>query len=164
MGFVYDRYVLTEDVETLAASDIEADIPLRLLSAMAIDKNDEEALSPYMIKGELDNALDLDSLIDVRGAISCDKFIGNSRGFDAHINLDSVAVVFFSVLADDGFTAYIDGIPTEIYEANLGFSSVIVPAGSHDIVFRYFPPGFKLGLIISIICMTIIALMYCKRL
>lgn len=151
MGFAYDRYVLSEDVEAIADSDKEADIPLILLSALAIDKDDEEELSPYMRKSGLDGNLSLDSLVAVRGAISCDSFIGHSRGFDAHISLDSASVVFFSVLADDGFSAYIDGEPTKIYETNLGFSSVIVPAGSHDVSYRYFPPGFKYGLILTLI-------------
>ena len=164
MGFAYDRYVLSEDVEAIADHDKEVDIPMMLLSALAIDKDDEVTLSPYMRNDELEGSLSLDSLIAVRSAISCDKFTGHCRGFNAHIDLDSASVIFFSVLADDGFTAYIDGIPTKIYKTNLGFSSVIVPAGSHDILFRYFPPGLKLGLIISVTCMSIIAFMYYERL
>lgn len=163
MGFVYDKYVIAEDVEAIADGDKEADIPMMLLSALAINRDDEKALSPYMKKGKLDCTLTLDSLVAVRSSISCDCFTGHSRGFDAHIALDSIGVVFFSVLADPGFSAYIDGEPTKIYETNLGFSSVIVPPGSHNITFRYFTPGLKYGLILTIIGLIAISWMFCIR-
>lgn len=164
MGFTYDRYILSDSVESLAQNDSETDIPKALLSLLSIDKEDESELSLYMRKGSIDDNLCLDSLVAVRRTVTCDSFTGHNRGFDAHIALDSAAVVFFSVLADDGFNAYIDNQPTKIYDTNLGFSSVIVPAGNHYITFRYFPPGLKLGMMISVIGLSITVLMFRKRL
>lgn len=164
MGFAYDRYVLTDSIEDIALNDRTTDVPNALLSALAIKASDEGELAQFLKRGDIDGCGDLDSLVSARKREVCDRFTGNTRGFDAHINLDSARVVFFSVLADDGFTAYIDGAPTKIYETNLGFSSVIVPAGSHDITFRYFPPGLKLGLLISAIGWLITATMFFKRL
>lgn len=163
MGFAYDHYVTSEDVEVMAASDDIIDIPKIALSALIIDKGDEKELSPYLKRGIINENARLDSLVMSRRAVTCDCFTGHVRGFDAHISLDSAAVVFFSVVADDGFTAFIDGAPTKIYETNLGFSSVIVPAGSHDISFRYFPPGLIPGLIVSALGLLIAVIMYFIR-
>lgn len=164
MGFAYDKYILDDEIEDIAKRDSDVDIPKVLLSILAIDKKDEKDLSVHLKKGSIDNNVSLDSLVAARRTIACDRFDGHTRGFDAHIELDSAMVVFFSVLADDGFKAFIDDKPTKIYETNLGFSSVIVPSGSHDISFRYFTPGLRLGMILSILGLTVSALMSLKGL
>ncbi len=163
IGFAYDSYILSDSIEYAAKNDSSLDIPMVLLSALAIDREDEADLSLYLKKGRIDRDLSLDSLVVTRRAVTCDHFKGNTKGFYAHIESDSTSVVFFSVLADEGFTAYVDGNPTKIYETNLGFSSVIVPAGSHEINFRYFPPGLKLGIILSAIGWLITAILFFKH-
>ncbi len=160
MGFSYDRYVLTDDIEDMITDDNDADIPRILLSALSIDKEDVGELSNFLLPGIVAGDLQLDSLVEHRRSIACDSFRGHSRGFDAHIDLDSTRVVFFSVVADNGFKAYVDGKETKIYRTNLGFSSVVVPAGSHDITFRYLPPGLKTGAVISAIGLLILILLY----
>ena len=164
MGFCYDKYIFSDEVEDIAKRDTSVDIPKILLSVLAIDRADEKGLMPYLKKGDIDTNLSLDSLVSARSAETCDNFIGHARGFDAHIDLDTTGIVFFSVLADPGFRAYIDGVPTKIYETNLGFSSVIVPAGSHDITFRYFTPGLKLGMLISLIGFVTMGFLFYKKL
>lgn len=163
MGFAYDTYLLTDSVEALALCDRDRDIPLLLLSSLAIDKADEAELSAYLRKGDMHTPLSLDSLTSRRRAVACDTFRGHTSGFDAHIRLDSAGVVFFSVPADRGFTAIIDGEPAKIHEANLGLSAVVVPAGSHEIKFRYFTPGLKAGLILSAIALAALTLMFFKE-
>lgn len=164
MGFTYDSYVLSDSIESLAMHNEGIDIPMILLSALAIDKADEKELSPYLKKSRIYGNVRLDSLVAARKALTCNSFKGHSQGFNAHIQLDSASVVFFSVLADNGFKAYIDGKPTKIYDTNLGFSSIIVPEGSHDITFKYFPPGLLYGLIISMFGWIIMLSMYYKSL
>lgn len=164
MGFTYDKYVLADEVMAIADKNTNVDIPKILLSALAVVKEDEKELMPYLKRGTIDPTWSLDSLVAARRAITCDKFEGNTQGFDAHITLDTARVVFFSVVADDGFKAYIDGEPTKIYETNLGFSSVVVPSGSHDITFRFLPPGLTAGAIISLISIFAATLMFAKGL
>ncbi|MDE6691772.1 MAG: YfhO family protein, partial [Muribaculaceae bacterium] len=163
MGFTYDRYVTSDAVKAAMQKDDGFDTPLHLLSALMIDRTDEKALSPYLRPGSIDVDVSLDSVVNARRAITCDRFRGHTKGLDAHIDLDTTRVVFFSVLADDGFKAYIDGKQTKIYETNFGFSSLVVPAGSHDITFRYFPPGLKLGMLVSVIGFSLLCYMFIKQ-
>ncbi len=44
-----------------------------------------------------------------------------------------------------GWDAYIDGEKTEIYRTNSILRSVVVPAGSHTVEFRFDPPMYSLG-------------------
>ncbi|MEO8169197.1 MAG: YfhO family protein, partial [bacterium] len=44
-----------------------------------------------------------------------------------------------------GWEAYIDGAETEIYKTNYILRSVIVPAGSHEVVFKFEPKLYALG-------------------
>lgn len=164
MGFAYDQYVLADSIERLTGHDNTLDIPKVLLSSLSIDRNDEEELRPFLRRGMINPSANLDSLVAARRSAVCDSFSGHSRGFDAHISLDSAMVVFFSVVADNGFKAYIDGRPTKIYETNLGFSSVVVPAGSHHISFRFFPEGLLSGLVLSVIGFLILTAMFFKKL
>lgn len=56
------------------------------------------------------------------------------------------------ILADqyeEGWKAKIDGKETPISPANLIFRAIKIPAGSHEVVFRYRPKSFDIGLKIS---------------
>ena len=50
-----------------------------------------------------------------------------------------------------GWEAKIDGLKTKIYRADYAFRTVPVPAGNHQVSFKYKPLSFKLGLIISVL-------------
>ena len=49
----------------------------------------------------------------------------------------------------DGWTAYVDGEETKLYQANTAFMAVELPAGSHTVEIRYWMPGLTAGLIMS---------------
>lgn len=58
----------------------------------------------------------------------------------------------YLVLTDnyyDGWTATIDGQPTEVLRANHTFRAVAVPAGEHTLVFRFEPRSLTIGFAIS---------------
>ena len=59
-----------------------------------------------------------------------------------------------------GWTATIDGRPTEINRINYIFQSIIVPEGSHQIEFKYLPKSFYNGLKLSAITIVLTALIY----
>ena len=49
----------------------------------------------------------------------------------------------------DGWTAYVDGEETKLYQANTAFMAVELTAGSHTVELRYWMPGLTVGLIMS---------------
>ena len=60
---------------------------------------------------------------------------------------DCVACI--SIPHTEEWTIRIDGAPVETFRANYGFYGFVVPQGSHEIVAKYTPKGFGLGLCIS---------------
>ncbi|MDE6311794.1 MAG: YfhO family protein [Muribaculaceae bacterium] len=111
-----------------------------------------------MKSGQIDVSVKLDSLSNQRKNKTVSNFMGTSEGFTCNSDFSNPEVVFFSVVADPGFSAYIDGKPTKIYEVNLGLSAIIVPEGKHDIKFSYLPQGLKVGGFISLISLLILML------
>ena len=60
-----------------------------------------------------------------------------------------------------GWKAFIDGMETKIYRANLAFRAIRVQHGRHEIVFKYVPVSFYAGLLFTIF--GIIFLLYLIR-
>ena len=64
----------------------------------------------------------------------------------------------FLVLSDTyypGWNAYIDGVKTPVYRTNYTFRGVVVPAGKHEVAFRYQPDSLQWGIRISILAFLI---------
>lgn len=60
----------------------------------------------------------------------------------------------FLVLADnylDGWTAFIDGKETKVYQTNYLFKGIVVPAGKHNVTFKYEPKYFKTSIMVSVL-------------
>lgn len=49
-----------------------------------------------------------------------------------------------------GWEAYVDGVRSEILRANYAFRAVRVPAGNHEVVFRFRPRSFMIGVFLTL--------------
>ena len=78
-------------------------------------------------------------------------------------NSDHDGILILTDVFYPGWTATIDGNPTEIFKANGLVRSVFVPAGEHFIEFEYLPYFFTLGLIVSLITLTVLLFVYMIR-
>lgn len=156
MGFTYDHYVTESHVERLLHHTPCPDVPLLLLSAMAVPDTATSRFRAYLAPLDTTQALSLDSLAAQRRSVSSRHFNGTTRGFTADINLPRDNYVFFSVPADGGFTAYIDGQKASIEKVNLGMAAVLVPRGAHHIRFSFIPRGFRTGAAISLTALLLL--------
>ena len=89
---------------------------------------------------------------------SCSEFSTSTNGFTARIKTDRKSLVFFSVPFDKGFTAYVNGVKTDIEKVDNGFMAVVVPEGESDIKFSYVTYGLETGIKISAAAFLIILL------
>lgn len=58
-------------------------------------------------------------------------------------------LVLSEVYYPAGWKAFVDGTETEIYRTNYILRSVVVPAGSHEVLFTFDPPMYRLGWLMS---------------
>ena len=89
-----------------------------------------------------------------RAAKSCSEFAYTNTGFKAVYDNsgDRENLLFFSVPYSSGFSAFVNGVATEVEEVNTGFMAIKIPADTKcEIVFDYETPGFATGVKISIL-------------
>ena len=86
-----------------------------------------------------------------RKATACTSFVTDARGFTAKTGSDHQAnLVFFSIPYEKGWSITVDGQKAELIKANIGFMSVFVPGGAHEIRFHYMTPGLELGALVTL--------------
>ncbi|WP_026653230.1 YfhO family protein [Butyrivibrio proteoclasticus] len=67
------------------------------------------------------------------------------------ITLKDRGVVCLTIPYSKGWTAYVDGVKTDIYKANTMWMALKLDEGSHQITLKYHTPGLTLGLILTIL-------------
>lgn len=92
------------------------------------------------------------------------NFTEINNGAKASVDLDTPQTVFTTIPYDLGWTAYVDGKKVDIKAFKDAFVTFDVKSGKHEIVLKFVPAGFKLGVIISLSCLALfIAYMYYLR-
>ncbi len=69
-------------------------------------------------------------------------------------NADGDAFLFLSDTYFNGWKVYVDGNEEKIYRANYAFRAVFLPKGAHEVIYRYEPLSFKVGLWISLLSIS----------
>ncbi|MCI5947250.1 MAG: YfhO family protein [Oscillospiraceae bacterium] len=167
MGFCYDYCISRERFDALD-DDVKNGI---MLKAMVV--NDTSTVSGYL--EELPEE-EIYALSDEQLSGECAKrrenyaesFTSDTSGFSAAITLETPELVFFSIPYSENFTAYIDGEKTDFYNANIGFTAVPVPSGSHSIRFEYHSKARDIGTAFSAVgigglAVYTAAMMFCKK-
>jgi uncharacterized membrane protein YfhO len=150
MGFCYDTYIKRSEYDAFYSG--LADPVKPMLVHLVVEDEDVDAFRTVMKHGGVVNTdtIGFEPIVSKLRKHTATSFAGNTHGFVATAELDSARVMFFSVSPDPGFRATIDGEPTRIYRANLGFSAIMVPAGKHEIQFEFLPIGLKSGCVGSL--------------
>lgn len=89
---------------------------------------------------------------------SAKYFKTDNSGFTARVEREKETLVFFSVPYDEGWSATVNGVATEIEKVNIGFMAVKVPKGNSEIRFNYTTPGLKEGIKLTTIGAVVLLL------
>ncbi len=88
--------------------------------------------------------------------IVIESYKPNKIIFKAKSNTNKL--LFLSDTYYPGWHAYIDGAETKIIRADFSFRSIVVPKGTHKIIFEYMPLSFYLGIKTTIISLVALIL------
>jgi hypothetical protein len=72
------------------------------------------------------------------------------ESFSVAASAPTPGLLVLSEIWDPGWHATVDGVPTDILRANGIFMAVPLEPGDHEVVFRYLPPHFWLGVAITV--------------
>lgn len=156
IGFCYEYCIPRERFDNLD-TDIKKQI---MLKAMVVENTDD--ISEYLAEIPEDeiylmNDEQLSAECEKRRKNYADSFSSDGNGFTAEITLEKDEVVFFSTAYNDSFTAYVDGEPADIINANIGFMAVTVPSGNHTVRFEYHSEARDVGQALSVIGISSLA-------
>ena len=149
MGFCYDNAITRSDYDSLT-SNSKANI---LLAAMVVDDDRIDYFSRFMNTAPFYTLSYTDVSqrrnVEARRLTASKSWEFGKNSFTSVIELERENYVFYSIPYDAGWTAYVDGVETEIERVNIGFMAVLVGEGEHTVEFRYVSPGFFTGLKVS---------------
>ncbi len=159
MGFAMDKYI--KDSTWQNTNSLHKDRLLLkgvLLSENQIKKY-ETILSPVSIENS-SKLTDNQMISDVKTLKTkeCTNFKYNSYGFTANISLDNDNLVLFTVPYESGWTATVNGNPTDVENVDSGMMAVKCNKGDNNIVFKYKTPGLTESIFITIIGAIIYAI------
>lgn len=156
MGFSYDTYITEEQLGKIS----EKKKSNALMHSVLLTEEQAEKYSDILENAEIsDSMLTKKTYLsdcEKRRNSSCSEFSTSTNGFTARIKTDRKSLVFFSVPFDKGFTAYVNGVKTDIEKVDNGFMAVVVPEGESDIKFSYVTYGLETGIKISAAAFLII--------
>ncbi len=116
--------------------------------------------SPGLVIVETDQPLRLAA--QARGLVAVHYPTGST--VELRTSSDTGGLVVLRDSYADGWSATVDGVPTEIYAVNIVSRGVVVPPGAHRVVMSYTPPGFLPGLAMSAVVLAgMVALAGVKR-
>lgn len=69
---------------------------------------------------------------------------------EGNISLDEDKILFFSIPYDKGWSAYVDGEEADLELCNIGFMSLFLTEGRHNIVLKYVPQGLEKGMLLTV--------------
>ena len=148
IGFAVDHYIVKQNLLKLPKEKrAVAMMNAAVVDSGSVDKIDSAA-SKLDVKDIDYNKVDknIDRTVEKR----VKNFKRDNTGFSCSTDYKKGKLVWFSVPYDKGWNATLDGKKLEIIKS-AGMMAVKVPKGEHDLVFKYHTPGFKLGIIVSII-------------
>lgn len=79
------------------------------------------------------------------------------------INNTEDGILQLSTSYSTGWTAYVDGIKTNIINVNRGFVGIPLKKGNHTVEFVYYTPYLKLGIILSLLGIILFIILYVKK-
>lgn len=75
-----------------------------------------------------------------------------------NVSLSKDSLVLLSIPYTKGWTAYVDGVETDLVQADVMYMAVPVSAGDHTIELRYHTSGLLAGCIVSIVSLLVLIL------
>jgi uncharacterized membrane protein YfhO len=156
-GYTYSHYMPRSVFDSLSFKDVA------LLKAVVVDDADTAKYAGMMQRFHVsripanymidDLAADVDSL--KQDAFQISSFRQNN--IKGTLVLQRDKLLLFTIPFDKDWKLFDNGKETVLEQVNIGFSGVLLPAGTHNLELRFAPAAILIGVIISIVSLLLIA-------
>jgi uncharacterized membrane protein YfhO len=156
-GYTYSHYMLRSVFDSLSFKDVA------LLKAVVVDDADTAKYAGMMQRFSAsripanytidDLAADVDSL--KQEAFQISSFRQNN--IKGTLTLQCNKLLLFTIPFDKDWKLFDNGKEIVLEQVNIGFSGVLLPAGTHNLELRFAPAAILIGVIISIVSLLLIA-------
>jgi hypothetical protein len=184
LGFTYNNYIAMDDLMLVTESDRAG----LLMRGVGLNEEQVEQYG-HLFSGQVGRRTEANPYADPYTgdmqawyqykAVSYEQYVqdcntlratasyyseADSSGFTVKMDMPQEDLVFFGVPYDEGFTATVNGVETEVLKVSGGMMAVYAPAGDNTIVFKYKTPGMQTGAIVSVVCVAVlVAYVVCGR-
>lgn len=156
IGFLCDTYAITDDVYQVELSKRA----IALLQVPVVSPADEGAVREFarpVAAADLDLQKPVNELVASAASRAVDGFWRNDHGFGFHASSPKPTLVYLSVPHDEGWSVFVDDAKASTVDS-AGMTLLPLPAGEHQVEFRYTTPGALLGIAISAVAWVAFAL------
>ena len=169
MGFWYDEFMTETQFKKIGSGFQRSCL---LCSYLVVPDDMADYYSGFMTEVKYSdksrksaNFTSFKKSVEERRAEACTNFRYDSYGFEADVTTEDKEIVFFSVPAEGGWSAKVNGKEAEILTVFAGMVAVEVPAGTSHIEFSYVTNGIGLGAAVSGVGVVIFVayLLYFKK-
>lgn len=149
IGYTYDTYMVKSEFMKLDP-ELRA---LAMIKTLVVEDDKEETVRGVLRKYDPETDLPISAEYkeeDIRAHLeeTGGNFVKTTEGFSEFIRVDSDKYAFFSVPADDGWSASVNGESVEILDIN-GLMAIPVYEGENEIEFTYEVPLLREGTAVS---------------
>ena len=139
MGIIYNHYINENVFEKLTYEEKKE----VLNYALVLNENQINKYKKILKKYEWGQKIQ-------KSKIKNYSFNFGQASFTNNFDIDTSALIMYSVPYDSGWNATINGEKIGIEKVDNGLMAIKVDKGKNNVVFKYSPPGFKIGTFISI--------------
>jgi len=79
------------------------------------------------------------------------------------VESDTNSVLVLSQIYYPGWKAFVDGKQTPVFPADYALTGIAVAPGSHDVIFKFDPLSFKIGLLLSTVTVFVLGALLYRR-
>lgn len=94
---------------------------------------------------------------EARKADSLENIEMDTNRISGTVNAQKEELMVFSIPYQSGWSAYVDGVKTDVIRANIMYMGVGLTEGEHTIELRYEMPGLRISLVITTVSLLIFA-------
>jgi uncharacterized membrane protein YfhO len=80
--------------------------------------------------------------------------------FELNVTASEPGILVISQIDYPGWKATVDGRPADITRANYALPAIFVPEGEHRVFFSFEPLSFRIGLVLSAISLSVVAILF----